>query len=98
MAMAAVRRGDHVAGAELRADAHCGRLLSGVEVDEAGNLAAGEFVVDAILEATDRGHAAIAVEEKLPTVLHVASQRNSFYASKVASYGCCRTSAPPPEF
>src|SRR5271166_1070361 len=75
MAVAAVRRGYHVADAELRADADGGRLLSGVEMDEARNLAAGEFVVDAILEATDRGHAAIAVEEKLPTVLHVASQR-----------------------
>ena len=85
MSVAAVCRGDHVGGPELGADADGGRLLSGVEMDEAGNLAASEFVVDAILETPDRSHAAIAVEEKLPTVLHVASQTILFSTRRVAS-------------
>jgi hypothetical protein len=43
-------------------------------VDKARNLARGEFIMDAILEAPDRRHVAVALEEKLPAVLHVPSQ------------------------
>src|SRR5271166_621760 len=77
MTMAAVRRSDHVAGAELRADADGGGFFACVEVDEAWNFTGGEFVVDAILEAPDRRHVAIAFKEKLSAVLHVSSLKRA---------------------
>jgi hypothetical protein len=43
-------------------------------MDEARNLTRREFVMNAIFEAPDRRHVAIAFEKKLSAVLHGSSQ------------------------
>ena len=43
MAVAAMRRGDGVAVVEMHADADARRLLAGIEMHEAGNVAGGKF-------------------------------------------------------
>src|SRR5579863_10465029 len=98
MAVAAMGRGDDVAVGELRTDADRGGFLSRVEVDETGNLAGGEFVVDAILEAPDRRHAAIALEEKLSAVLHGSSRSKTSFCSRTDERSYMRTARPPTVF
>src|SRR5260370_12047714 len=58
VAVAAMRAGDGVAGVQVHADTDGRSLLAGVEVDEAGDLACGEFQVHALLELADGAHGA----------------------------------------
>ena len=54
MAVAAMRGGDGVAVVEMHADADARRLLAGVKMHEAGDVAGGELVVHALLELADQ--------------------------------------------
>ncbi len=63
MTVAAMRGGDGVAIVEMQADADAGRLLAGIEVHEAGDIAGGELVVHPLLELADGPHAAVGVKK-----------------------------------
>jgi hypothetical protein len=64
-------------------------------VDEARNLACGEFVMDAIFEAPNRRHVAIAFEQKLPAVLHVPSPQYVFWVHRTSGLSGLRSDAHP---
>ena len=49
-----MRRGDGVAVVEMHADADARRLLAGIEMHEARNVAGGEFLVHRVLEFADQ--------------------------------------------
>jgi hypothetical protein len=61
--VAAVGGGDRVAVVEVRADADGRGLLARVQVHEAGDVAARELVVHALLELADGLHRAVGVEQ-----------------------------------
>ena len=61
--VAPMGRGDHVIGSEGPARTHGGGLLSGGEVDEAGDLAVAVERRHPLLEATDHQHAAVHLDE-----------------------------------
>ena len=63
VAVAAMRAGDVVVGAEVGADAGRDRLLARVEMHEARDLAGGELGVQALLELADRAHHAVGLEQ-----------------------------------
>ncbi len=56
--MGAVGRGEHVAVLHRRADADLGRLLADRDVQEPGQLAGAEALLDLLLEAPDQQHLA----------------------------------------
>src|SRR3954447_8103339 len=53
------------------ADRRC--LLSGIEVDKAGDAALREFLLHTLLEAADRDHIAIGADQLLAVQLHGGS-------------------------
>ena len=61
----AVRRGDHVVVLERAADADRDRLLADRDVEEAGQLAGAEALLDLLLEAADEEHLAEEVLERV---------------------------------
>jgi hypothetical protein len=63
VAVAAVGRGDVISVIEMQADAHRGRLLAGIEVDETGDVARRELVVDGVLELADGSHLPVGFEQ-----------------------------------
>ena len=65
VAVAAVSAGDAVVLAQVHADAGGRRFLAGVEVHEAGNVAAGKLGVQTLLELADRPHGAVRLEQPL---------------------------------
>ena len=69
VAVAAMGRGDVILLTEVHADADRGGLLTGVEMDEARDLAGGEFVMYPILELPDRAHPSIGQEQIVSTHL-----------------------------
>jgi hypothetical protein len=70
VAVAAVRAGDVVAVVQVHAKPHPGRLLAGVEVDEARDVARRELLVDGVLELPDHPHAAVGLQQVLAAELH----------------------------
>ena len=70
VAVAAMGAGDGVAVVEMHADADARRLLAGVEMHEARDVAGRELVVDGVLELPDRPHPAVSLEQILATKLH----------------------------
>jgi hypothetical protein len=58
VAVGAVRRGDHVVRLEGRHHARGDRLLTDRDVQEAGQLAGAEALLDLLLEAPDQQHLA----------------------------------------
>ena len=61
--MAAVGAGDVVGGGQDVANPGRHRLLAGIQVNKAGHLPGLEFLVDALLEVTDRSHGPIRLEQ-----------------------------------
>ena len=59
MAVAAMRGGDGVAVVEMHADADARRLLAGIKMHEAGDVAGRELLVHPLLEFADQPHAAV---------------------------------------
>ena len=56
MAVAAMGRGDAVAVVQMQHDADGGRFLTGIQMDEARNIAAPEIDVQPLLELADGAH------------------------------------------
>jgi hypothetical protein len=65
MPVPAMGRGDAVAVVQMRHDADRRGLLSGVKMDEAGDLAAREIDMQPLLEIADGAHPAIGVQKLL---------------------------------
>ena len=63
VAVAAVGRGDVVLVVQMQADADRGGLLAGIEMDEAGDVAGRELVVDGVLELADGAHLPVGLEQ-----------------------------------
>ena len=63
MAMAAMGGGDAVALVQMHHDASGRGLLSGIEMDEARDIAAREFDMQPLLEFADRAHGAIGLQQ-----------------------------------
>ena len=70
VAVPAMGAGDVVLRPEMRADADRGGLLAGIEMDKAGNAALRELLLHPLLEAADRRHVAIGLEQFLAAQLH----------------------------
>ena len=70
VAVAAVGAGDAVASCEVHAEADAGRLLAGVEMDEARDVAGRELLVHPLLELADRAHLVVGVQQLAATQLH----------------------------
>ena len=66
VAVAPVGGGDPVGWAEVHHDPGAGRLLAGVEVDEAGDVAPGEVDVEPFLELADGPHRPVGREQAVP--------------------------------
>ena len=62
VAVAAMRRRDAVLVVQVQADAHAGRLLAGVQMDETRDVAGREFLVNGVLELANEAHLAIRLE------------------------------------
>ena len=65
VAVGAVRRGDHVAVLERAADPDGDRLLADRHVEESGQLAGTEALLDLLLEAPDQEHLAEELAQRL---------------------------------
>src|SRR4029077_20629113 len=70
VAMAAMGAGDIVPGPEMGADADGGGLLAGIEMDKARDAALGELFLHPLLEAADRRHVAIRLQQFVALQLH----------------------------
>src|SRR5579871_5662456 len=70
MAVAAMGRGDVVLGAEMLAHADRRGLLAGIEMDKTRDAALRELLLNPLLEAPDRHHAAIGAQQFLAAQLH----------------------------
>ena len=67
VAVAAMGRGDGVPVVEMHAHADAGRLLTGIEMDEARDVAGGKFFVERVFEFADGGHPLIGFAQFLAT-------------------------------
>ena len=65
VAVPAMGTGDAVAVMQVVQDADARGFLAGIQVDEAGNVAAREIHVQAFLELADRAHPAVDVQQHL---------------------------------
>ena len=72
--MRAVRRGEHVAVLHRAADADADGLLADRDVQEAGQLAGAEPLLDLLLEAADEQHVAQELRQLLLRELLAASR------------------------
>ena len=64
--------GDVILGAKIYADADRGGLLAGIEMDKAGDPALGELLLHPLLEAADRRHRTVGLDQFVAAQLHVA--------------------------
>ena len=71
VAVAAMGGGDVVLVVQMQADADRGRLLAGIEMDEAGDVACRELLVDGVLERADGPHLPVRLEQFVAAELHV---------------------------
>src|SRR5262249_4418459 len=76
VAMAAVGAGDAVLVGEVHAHADGRGLLAGIEMHEAGDVAGGELLLDAVLEGADRAHVAIGADQLGAIELHGVPPRS----------------------
>jgi hypothetical protein len=70
VAVAAVGRGHDVAVAQVRADANRNGLLARIEMEKASELPRGHQLGELLLEAADRAHLPVGVEQGLARQVH----------------------------
>jgi hypothetical protein len=63
VAVAAVGRGDVILVVQMEADADPRRLFAGIEMDETGDVARRELLVDGVLELADGAHLSVGFEQ-----------------------------------